>query len=105
MSTLVLTVVIITLIFLSLRERVDRKRMSKDWETIGASKSSPFSSALAGLVGTAGGIYLSLVMLFAFLEMDIPARVQIMNVELEPVAAASLLLAIIQPFFMRIIGR
>ncbi|GAB6157576.1 hypothetical protein JCM39194_07760 [Desulfotomaculum varum] len=90
------------LVVLSLRERMRMSRYRKEWDVIGESKSSPLSESLAGLVGTAGGIYLSLVMLKTFLEIDVPARVNISVVSLEPMAAVSFILAIISPFINRL---
>nr|WP_048818176.1 hypothetical protein [Desulforamulus hydrothermalis] len=90
------------LVVLSLRERMRMSRYRKEWDVIGESKASPLSESLAGLVGTAGGIYLSLVMLKTFLEIDVPARVNIAAVSLEPMAAVSFILAIISPFFSRL---
>jgi hypothetical protein len=78
---------------------------SKSWDTIGESKASPVSNALANLVGTAGGIYLSVVMLITFLELDVPSKVEFLHINLEPLAAISLLIAIVQPFLMKIFGR
>ncbi|MCL4442238.1 MAG: hypothetical protein M1609_17105 [Firmicutes bacterium] len=91
------------LVVFSIRERIRIKRYRKEWDAIGESKASPISESLAGLVGTAGGIYLSLVMLTTFLEIDVPSRVNVSVVSLEPMAAISFLLAIISPFFNRFI--
>ncbi|MEW6697689.1 MAG: hypothetical protein ACOY35_09890 [Bacillota bacterium] len=91
------------LVVFSLRERMRIKRYRKEWDAIGESKSSPLSESLAGLVGTAGGIYLSLVMLTTFLEIDVPSRVSVSVVNLEPMAAISFVLAIASPFFNRLI--
>lgn len=77
------------------------KRMRKEWDVIGESKSSALSESLAGLVGTAGGIYLSLIMLTTFLEIDLPSRVSLSGVSLEPMAAISFILAILSPYINR----
>lgn len=59
---------------------------------------SPFSLALGELLGVAGGIYLVLVMLVSFLGVTIPERVEILSVRFDPLALASVLLAVVQPF-------
>lgn len=63
-------------------------------------KSSPLSAAITQLVGTAGGIYLSLELLFSFLKIPEnwwnPSTFII-----EPLAVISLVLAIVQPFAIR----
>lgn len=59
--------------------------------------SSPLASVLSQLVGTAGSIYLSLELLFSFLKIPeewwAPSTCFV-----EPLAAISLILAILQPF-------
>lgn len=64
--------------------------------------SSPFASALAQLIGTAGGIYLSLELLFSFLKIP---DTWWSNSEfvVEPLAVISLAIAIFQPFFLKAI--
>jgi hypothetical protein len=81
------------------RWRLNAQR-SKSWDALAESKASPLSRAVAGLVGTAGGIYLSLVLLATFLNLNVPARVRLGEIYLEPIAAISIALAIIQPFIL-----
>lgn len=92
------------LVYFSIKERIRLKRYRKEWDVIGDSKSSALSESLAGLVGTAGGIYLSLVMLTTFLEVDVPSRVNLSTISLEPMAAISFLLAIASPYINRILN-
>ena len=63
---------------------------------------SPFSQALANLVGTAGGIYLSLVMLTTFLDVPVPEKVILVGIYIEPLAGVSIFLAIVQPYILKI---
>lgn len=63
---------------------------------------SPLASALAYLVGVAGGIYLGLSLLVDFLAVGIPARVKIAGLEIDPLAAAAVALALLQPFLLRL---
>ncbi len=74
---------------------------SQGWDVAEISRPSPLSQALAGLVGTAGGIYLSLVLLFTFLGLEVPERVRVWGVQVEPLAALSIALAVVQPFIVR----
>lgn len=63
-------------------------------------KQSLLSGAIAQLVGTAGGIYLSLELLFSFLK--IPETWWNESIFMvEPLALCSLVLAIVQPFAIR----
>lgn len=61
---------------------------------------SPLALALAQVVGTAGGIYLSLELLFSFLQLPedwwAPSTFVV-----EPLAVLSLVLAILQPFVIK----
>jgi len=63
------------------------------------SSSNQLATALSQLVGTAGGIYLSLELLFSFLK--IPENWwSDSSFVVEPLAVISLLLAILQPFVL-----
>ncbi|TYO97877.1 hypothetical protein [Desulfallas thermosapovorans] len=105
-SALVFVLVIVLLIVISVRERIRWQTMrDKNWDVIGEAKSSPLSQAITGMVGTAGGIYLSLILMQTFLELQIPRSFQVSGVSLEPLAALSIALAIIQPFAMRLFLR
>ncbi|MBC7106488.1 MAG: hypothetical protein H5T97_11145 [Firmicutes bacterium] len=94
--TALVACVILLLVALGVRGRMTVMRQREFEE-----RPSPLSQALAGLVGTAGGIYLSLVLLLEFLNIEVPARVSLGPVSLEPLASISLLLAVIQPFVWR----
>lgn len=59
--------------------------------------SSPLSEAVQQLVGIAGGIYLSLVMLISFLGVTPPAQICFLDMLLDPLALLSILLACLQP--------
>jgi len=63
--------------------------------------SNQLATALSQLVGTAGGIYLSLELLFSFLK--IPENWWSESIFfVEPLAVISLLLAILQPFILSV---
>ncbi len=89
-------------LIVSVRERI-KIRHYRDWDILGESKVSPLSQAIANLIGVAGGIYLALVVLIAFLEIPIPSRVSVLWLSVEPLAAVAVLLAIIQPFMLRLL--
>ena len=80
-------------IALSVRER--KYRMM--WRS--QSTSNQLATALSQLVGTAGGIYLSMELLFSFLK--IPENWwSDSTFFVEPLAVISLILAILQPFVL-----
>ncbi|SFL38964.1 hypothetical protein [Pelosinus propionicus] len=86
------------LLILSLLERVKYFRQSYD---AGEVKNSPLSLAIQELIAIAGGIYLSLVMLISFLKLDVPNKIQLFQIWIDPIACIAILLSIIQPFFIR----
>jgi hypothetical protein len=83
---------------LSLRRRMFNKKRSLGADLPVESVASPFSKALMELLSTAGGIYLSLLLLVQFLSVDIPALVNIFGLEIDPIALAAVLIASLQPF-------
>ncbi|HZK17912.1 MAG TPA: hypothetical protein VFD15_01225 [Clostridia bacterium] len=95
-------VLVLLLLIVSVRERI-KIRQYRDWDILGESKASPLSQAMANLIGVAGGIYLALVVLIAFLEIPIPSRINILWLSVEPLAAVAVFLAIIQPFMLRLL--
>ncbi|MDK2823073.1 MAG: hypothetical protein PWQ67_1721 [Clostridia bacterium] len=62
---------------------------------------SPVSQALTQLLGVAGGIYLSLVMLAAFLGIEVPEKVFFINLVIDPLALFSLVITLLQPLFIK----
>ena len=65
-------------------------------------KVSPVSLAVQELVATAGGVYLSLIMLVSFLKLAIPEKVLLFEVSLDPLACTSICLAVVQPLFYKV---
>ncbi len=63
---------------------------------------SPFSKALIQLVGIAGGIYLALAFLMSFLSVELPERVKALGFSIDPLALLSMLLAVVQPYLIRL---
>ncbi len=102
-STLLVVLLILAAIYCSTSVRVQVRAQKKALPD--KAVSSPFSQALMELVGIAGGIYLSLVMLVSFLNLGIPERFPFMGIMLDPLALFSLFVAIIQPFVLYLIRR
>lgn len=82
-------------VFISVRARKYRLM----WRS--QSTSNQLATALSQLVGTAGGIYLSLELLFTFLKIP-EDWWNNSTFFVEPLAVISLLLAILQPFVMSV---
>lgn len=66
---------------------------------------SPLSQALQDLIGVAGGIYLSLIMLVSFLKLTMPEKITLYSMEVDPLALFSLCLGIVQPIVLNILKR
>ena len=93
MQALGITFLVLGVVF-SVRER----RYLMMWRSQPAP--NQLATALSQLVGTAGGIYLSLELLFSFLKIPENWWSQA-EFFVEPLAVISLLLAIVQPFGLR----
>lgn len=63
--------------------------------------SSLLSQSIVELLAVAGGIYLSLIMVVAFLQLDLTEKVILGTVKIDCLAFLSLLLALLQPFLSR----
>lgn len=66
-------------------------------------KQSPLSIAVQEMIATAGGIYLSLIMVVSFLKLDIPDKVNMTSISFDPLAFVAIVLAIIQPLFFNLL--
>ncbi|NLY49564.1 MAG: hypothetical protein GX062_00940 [Firmicutes bacterium] len=91
--------------YLSVTERVrgQRQRVMRRSEDLPVEpQPSEFSQALVELVATAGGIYLALILLRNFLKIELPERVLLFGLELEPMATLAFLVALVQPYFSHI---
>ncbi len=99
MQSWIILILFFLLLTFSLLQRLKRYRQMNSTNEI---KISPLSLALQELIAISGGIYLSLIMLVSFLKLDIPDKVMILELSLDPVACISILLTIIQPFFIKI---
>lgn len=67
-----------------------------------ATKQSLLTIAIQDLLATAGGIYLSLLAILSFLKCSLPDFVSWHGLSVDPIALASLLCSILQPFGRKI---
>lgn len=99
MRELLLILLLCLFFILSLRLRVKFLRLSAN---LPQPQASPVSSALTDLVSTAGGIYLSLILLVSFLKVDVPDKISYFAITVDPLALIALIVTLIQPFFFSI---
>lgn len=102
---MVATIILLALFAGSLALRVRNKKRVESHEVPEHTKPSPLSQALQELIATAGGIYLSLVLLVSFLKIDLPEYFRLHTVEMDPLAFAALVLAFIQPLVIHLYSR
>lgn len=93
-------------IWLAVRSKVRLKSRSGLGKTTFELPTQPadsiFSLALAELIATAGGIYVSLLLLFSFLDLATPGKMGIVGLQVDSLAAVSLVVALLQPIIARI---
>ena len=92
---------IIIILFVVSASQVVNNRQKKVLKQTPNEIPSAISQALTYLVGVAGGIYISLVMLASFLKIALPESIQIFGVSLDPLAVIAFALAIIQPWVIK----
>ncbi|UNC91848.1 hypothetical protein [Candidatus Contubernalis alkaliaceticus] len=94
----------IVLLVLSLAKRVvSRKQWLSNIKNLPTDPiPSPLSQALSDMLGTAGGIYLALLMLVSFLKIEVPSMVDIFGMEIEPLAFISIVFTLVQPYVVEI---
>lgn len=95
---LVLLLLIWLAVSMKVRLRTRGTRGSIPTET----KESMFSLALAELVATAGGIYVSLLLLFSFLDLAVPGKMSLVGLQVDSLAAVSMAVALLQPLVVSI---
>lgn len=90
-------------VWLAVRTKVRSKTRSgwgkTTFELPAEAKESLFSIALAELVATAGGIYVSLLLLFSFLDLAMPGHISVVGIQMDTLASISLIIALLQPIF------
>jgi len=95
----ILALILIALIVWAVRNKVFLKRRRNE-STFEGAVDSPASVALGEIVAVAGGIYLSLVLVATFLKVDMPDKVNIANLAVDPLALAAIIIALLQPIFL-----
>lgn len=64
---------------------------------------SPMSRAIQETVGYAGGIYITLVTLSSFLQVELPERIALTaDFRVEPLAFTAVVLTIVQPLWLSV---
>lgn len=96
------TFILLILFAGSLALRIRNKKRVEPHEVPEHTKPSPLSQALQELIATAGGIYLSLVLLVSFLQVNVADHWRFFTVEMDPIAFTSLILAFVQPLVLHI---
>lgn len=93
------------LVWASIGERIrlmGARAFSSPEEKQVEARDSPLALAIKDMAATAGGVYLSLVLLVSFLELTVPEKVSLGGLEVDPLAAVSVLLSIVQPYLARL---
>lgn len=99
---LIAFLILMLCILLSLRERIYLHSYRQTKQFPQEPINSLISQAIANLVGVAGGIYISLMMVTSFLGLVFPESIEILGLSLEPLALVSLFIAIIQPWLSKL---
>ena len=68
-------------------------------------RASPLSLAIQELIATAGGIYLAIIGLTSFLKLDVPEKVLLFHVSMDPLALSAIGAAIIQPLLVKMFNK
>lgn len=87
------SIILLFLIALKFKISLNKFRQKDMVESV----SSPLSQAITQLVGMAGGIYISLVLLTSFLSIETLEKITVNEFTFDPLALFSLLIALIQP--------
>lgn len=104
MYTWAMLMLMILVVMGSVWLRVCRLRASADSLPQIEPKPSPFADAVQDLVATAGGVYLSLVMMVSFLKLELPERITVNFLSFDPLALTAIGVAVIQPVVGRLFG-
>lgn len=99
---ILLMVVLLILIALSLWLRVRRYRNT--FEGVDP-RPTPFSLAVQELVATAGGVYLAIIALTSFLRLDIPEKITLTKVAVDPLAMLAIGVAVVQPILIGLFNK
>lgn len=103
MLKFIIVIIFSLLCFLAVKSKIylSRQRQKELPEVI----NTPVSQALTQLLGMAGGIYISLIMLTSFLSLEIPEEVIIAQYSIDPLALFSILITLFQPIIIGFINK
>jgi hypothetical protein len=102
MSYIFLFIVFLCII-LAVREKIKSKKYKASSAGLPEEiKGSPISHALGEMVAIAGGIYVSLLLLTTFLDLNLPEKVNISTLEVDTIALLALFLTLGQPFILKV---
>lgn len=93
---IILFLLLLGLLVWAVRMKVFLKR-TRVHSNLEGTVSSPASVVLGEIVAVAGGIYLSLILLTSFLQINPPDNVTMFSMNMDPIAVTSLAIALIQP--------
>lgn len=99
LGKIVLAAIIIGLVTWAVKTKVFIKRNRSEKILEGAT-SSPASLALGEIVAVAGGIYLALVLVATFLNMELPEKIYLASLAVDPLALAAIVVALLQPIIL-----
>ncbi|MFY9175366.1 MAG: hypothetical protein WAO24_08590 [Peptococcia bacterium] len=99
LGKILLVVIIFGLFSWAVKTKVFLKRRRSEKILEGA-VSSPASLALGEIVAVAGGIYLALVLVVSFLNMELPERINIASLAVDPLALIAIIVALLQPIIL-----
>ncbi|MDR1206765.1 MAG: hypothetical protein LBL26_15000 [Peptococcaceae bacterium] len=82
------------------RSRIQPYRMNNLEEI---SHQTPLAKGLSELVAASGGIYLSIILFLDFLKLNHPEQLEMMGLTMDPLAGASMLVAVGQPMVRSVV--
>lgn len=94
-------IIFLLLFYLAVRAKAGNNQYRSEQAIV----DSPMAEALTQLIGIAGGIYLSLIMGASFLGIEAPEKVIVLGAAIDPLAAASIGLALVQPILLCILRK
>lgn len=101
-TKILLIIILLGGVALAVRAKMSNNRWRSEQVAV---VDSPMTEAIGQILGIAGGIYLSLVMVLSFLGVEDPQEVMISGLSLDPLAILSVMLACAQPLLLRILRR
>lgn len=96
---------LVLLISIRSKTRLRARRVKTGFELPVEPLDSQLSIALAELIATAGGIYVSLLLLFSFLDLSLPGKMVVLGIQVDSLATISLGVALLQPIIVAIFRR